>query len=263
MVYHPLTEEKSQVFRHETVHESSNVVNGRAGCTKNDWHKRIAMTPVRILMAVLLLAMAGAGAGVVIFTLTRPADDAAGAVRIVPVTIEGLRLSVPAGYFRSGVVPRGAMAERIDLVFEFPDMKPVASRSPVSGHQEQLHQRQVFMAIMRSDGVIDPAERPQELYGRFLEPDVWDNPGGLMMRRFAPDSPYSDEELFLAPPDGRRFSARCRKPVKAAEDIGEACLWRFRQAGADVQVRFTPDLLTQWEVLEGGVKRLLVAWAGR
>jgi hypothetical protein len=224
--------------------------------------ERVGMTPVRILMMVLLLALAGAAAGVVIFTLTQPADDRIGAARIVPVTIEGLRLSVPAAYFRSGIIPRGTSAERIDLIADFPEMNAGEKRGPAAD-QQKISQRQVFIAVMRSDGLIDPAERPQEIYGRFLEPDIWDNPGGLMMRRFAPDSPYGDEELFLAPPEGRRFSARCRKSLKAADDIGEACLWRLRQAGADVQVRFSPDLLTQWEALESGTLHLLSAWAGR
>ncbi len=220
------------------------------------------MTPVRILMAVLLLALTGAGAGIVLYSLTKPAEDGSGAARIVPVTIEGLRLSIPATYFRSRVLPRAAMTERVDLVADFPEMKSTESPLPTSLSQQMQAQKKVFLAIMRGDGVIDPAERPQDLYGRFLEPDVWENPGGLIMRRFSPDSPYGDEEVFMAPPDGRRFSARCRKQLKAAEDIGEVCLWRFRQSGADIQVRFSPDLLTQWEALEQGVKRLVAGWTG-
>jgi hypothetical protein len=111
--------------------------------------------------------------------------------------------------------------------------------------------------------VLDPSERPQELYGRFLEPDTWESPGGLLLRRFEAGSPYEDEELFIAPPDGRAFSARCRKPGKATEAIGDACLWRFRQSGADVQVRFTVDLLPQWETMATGVGKLLERWTAR
>jgi hypothetical protein len=116
----------------------------------------------------------------------------------------------------------------------------------------------VFIALLREDGAMDPSQRVTEIYGRFLEPDIWNNPGGLLLRRFTPESPYHDEELFISPPEGREFSARCRKPG-ASQLIGEMCVWRYRDAGVDVQVRFAPDLLPQWEALMSGVRRQVAA----
>ncbi|MGL4634840.1 MAG: hypothetical protein ACRCWF_02570 [Beijerinckiaceae bacterium] len=222
------------------------------------------MTPAKTLMAVLLLVLAGAGAGVALYSLMKEADENPVVAGVVPVTIENLRLSVPQTYFRSGILPRSVAVERIDLVAKFPAMAAAGIPTKASAGKLAPDQRQlVFLAIMRGDGVIDPAERPQDIYGRFLEPDVWDNPGGLIMRRFAADSPYGDEELFMSPPDGRRFAARCRKPGKTTEEIGETCLWRFRRSGADIQIRFSPDLLTQWEILEQGLAGLLKGWSSQ
>ncbi len=186
------------------------------------------------------------------------------AVEKVPVTINNLRLAVPMDFFRGGAPSRTGTSERIDLLAVFPEMSaagiPPATTTALTAQDPR---RLVFIAILRGDGVLDPSERPHELYGRFLEPDTWQNPGGLLLRRFEAGSPYEDEELFIAPPDGRVFAARCRKPGKSTESIGESCLWRFRQAGADVQVRFSVDLLPQWELMAMGVGRLLQAWAAK
>ncbi|MFM9974721.1 MAG: hypothetical protein ACKVON_09145, partial [Beijerinckiaceae bacterium] len=94
----------------------------------------------------------------------------------------------------------------------------------------------------------------------FLDPFTFENPGGLLMKRFVADSPYADEDLFIAPPDGRVFAARCRKPGKGANEDGEACIWRFRQSGADVQLRFSTALLPQWEDMALGIATLLKKW---
>ncbi len=122
----------------------------------------------------------------------------------------------------------------------------------------------VFLSIMPADDAMDPTQRIQDLYGRFFEADAWQNPGGLLMRRFQAGSPYEDEELYLAPPDGRAFAARCRKAGRAgdraAELVGETCLWRFRQNGADILVRFSPERLPNWETLASGVRGQLQRW---
>jgi hypothetical protein len=221
------------------------------------------MPPFKKLLVVVILALAGVGIGLGV-NGWRDGGLTGDATTPVPVTINALRLTVPAGFFRGGAPARSGTSERIDLVVQFPEMTaagiPPATTTALAAQDPR---RLVFVAILRGDGVLDPSERPQELYGRFLEPDTWQNPGGLLLRRFEAGSPYEDEELFMAPPDGRVFAARCRKPGKGTEGIGEACLWRFRQAGADVQVRFAVELLPQWEAMAMGLGRLLQTWAAR
>jgi hypothetical protein len=221
------------------------------------------MTTIRTILAIVTLAVLGVGIGLGINAF-RGSKSAPGAVELVPVTINNLRLTIPVDFFRGGAPPRTGTSERIDLVALFPEMHPAGiPPATTTALTAQDSRRLVFVAILRGDGVLDPSERPQELYGRFLEPDTWQNPGGLLLRRFEAGSPYEDEELFIAPPDGRVFAARCRKPGKGTESIGEACLWRFRQAGADVQVRFSVDILPQWEPMAMGVGRLLETWAAK
>jgi hypothetical protein len=200
------------------------------------------MSFLRIFILVLCLALLGAGAGVALFWWS--AQPSSSVREPIPVTIGNAAFLIPPAYVRAGALPRPGSQERVDLALTFPGLEPPAPSGPPAN---------VFIALLREDGVIDPGERVDQIYGLFLEPDIWQNPGGLLLRRFSAESPYADEELFISPPDGRTFTARCRKPPPAGQtragDIGESCLWRFRIGGADAQVRFPPQLLPQWEEL--------------
>jgi hypothetical protein len=219
------------------------------------------MTPARILIAIIALLLVGAGAGISLFGLLR--DPAARSLDVIPYSIDNLRLAVPLAYLRPGQPTRAGAVDRIDAIAAFPDMRAAGqSSTPEAAFQKRGDNRLVFVSVQKNDGAPDPADRPDQIYGRFLEPDTWDSPGGLVMRRFTANSPYADEELFLAP-DNRQFSARCRKKTQGAESIGETCIWRFRRSGADIQIRFSPDLLSEWEALAYGVDALLKSWSPR
>lgn len=211
------------------------------------------MSFLRIFLAVLGLAILGATVGFALFWWgskppTGPRAD-------IPVTIGNASFRLPPAYVRAGALPRAGSQERVDLALTFPGLEPPAPGRATAN---------LFVAILREDGVVDPSERVEQIYGRFMEPDIWQNPGGLLLRRFSAESPYADEELFISPPDGRRFTARCRKPPAPGQvrtgDIGEACLWRFRMAGADIQTRFSPDLLPQWEALAEELRTKIGGW---
>jgi hypothetical protein len=229
------------------------------------------MSPFKTLLLVITLILLALGSAIGLYSLLG-SDRGSGKLDIIPVTIEHLRLSIPRQFFRSGYSAPGSASERADLILLFPEM--IAAGQPPDKAADAPDPRLlVFASIQRNDGVIDPAERVQDLYGRFLESTTFDNPGGLLMKRFIADSPYADEELFIAPPDGRIFSARCRKPEKPASaqapksegtsQIGEACLWRFRQSGADIHIRFSPELLPHWEEMATGIGTRLKEWETR
>jgi hypothetical protein len=219
------------------------------------------MSPFKILLTVITLTLLGIGAAFSLYSLIGPKEDNR-KLDLIPVTIENLKLNIPRRYFRGGAPPAHGVSERIDLMMLYPDMEVMAAIS-VRVEDAPKTELLVFMSIQRNDGVIDPSERVQDLYGRFLESATFDSPGGLLMKRFNADSPYGDEELFIAPPDGRVFAARCRKPEKKDASIGETCLWRFRQNGADIQIRFSPALLPHWEEMALALANRLKEWEGR
>jgi hypothetical protein len=198
------------------------------------------------LFLFLLLALGGVAAG---YAAWRVLGSEVGASADVEVIIDGRKLVIPKGYLRrkdSGETWR----DSVDLVARFPTLDPPGGTPPVVGER-------LFISIQRVDTTLDPAERPAAIYGRFLEADIWRNPGGLLMRRFQPESPYADEDLYISPPEGRLFSARCRKGAATDTLMPEACLWRFREDGLDVQVRFPPELLVQWEEMSLRTRALL------
>jgi hypothetical protein len=207
---------------------------------------RRAMRTLLYLCLAALVALAGVAAGWAAWKAIGGPVATAETGR-TEVVVDGRPLSIPLAVVRGGSVPEG-YRDSVDLAVAWPSMQGL--RQPgVTGEP-------VFVSVLRMDGSIDPAERPVEIHGRFLQPDIWANPGGLMMRRFQPESPYADEELFLSPPDGRAFAARCRKAAKSPL-VPEACIWRFRDRGLDVQVRFAPALLVEWEEMALKVRDLV------
>ncbi len=209
---------------------------------------------LKLSCLVIVTAVCGIGAGLGAHALMLSQNPRAAPEPVV-ATIGGLPLVVPADIVRGSASSPG---NRLNLVMRYPGMTAVEARSRPDAASL------IFMAIMPADGAMDPSQRIQDLYGRFFEPDAWQNPGGLLMRRFQAGSPYEDEELYLAPPDGGAFSARCRKAGRAgdraAELVGETCLWRFRRAGADILVRFSPERLPDWEGVAAEVRGLLDRW---
>jgi hypothetical protein len=219
------------------------------------------MSPFKTLLIVITMTLLGIGAVIALYSLMGTSEDNR-KLDLIPVTIEELKLNIPRGYFRGGPPPTENRSERIDLIMLYPDME-ITAIAPTKVEDAPQPQLLIFASIQRNDGVIDPSNRVQDIYGRFLESATFDSPGGLLMKRFNADSPYNDEELFIAPPDGRVFAARCRKPEKTDKAIGETCLWRFRQSGADIQIRFSPALLPRWEDMALGLAKRLKEWQGR
>jgi hypothetical protein len=220
------------------------------------------MSPNKTLLSVFMMTVLGLGTIAALYSLIGTNEDSRN-LDLIPVTIDELKINIPRPYFRGGAPSSQRTSERVDIVMLYPEMTASAV-APTKLEDVPNPKLLVFMSIQRNDGIIDPSERVQDIYGRFLESATFESPGGLLMKRFNSDSPYGDEELFIAPPDGRVFAARCRKPeTNSASGIGETCLWRFRQSGADIQIRFSPALLPQWETMAVGIAKRLKEWEGK
>ena len=111
----------------------------------------------------------------------------------------------------------------------------------------------VFLTVSAKDEILDPAERPMQLYARFLQAETISGPGGLVARQFEKGSPYDLEQLYVAPPDGKDFFARCPN-VEGAAAPGDSCISMFRVDGLDVELRFAPELLENWDALNTGAR---------
>ena len=87
-------------------------------------------------------------------------------------------------------------------------------------------------------------------------PNEWSHPGGLIARSFTVGSPFEGEELYFVAPEGREFAARCSRPDQTRK-VPNSCLYDYRDGDLNIQLRFSADLLAEWEKLSAGARGLL------
>lgn len=210
------------------------------------------------VIACMGLAVVAAIATPVLLLRPRSGGTNQTAAEIGPVTI----VYQPA-YARFGPGRGGGRLDRLELAFTFPDLRAAGEAGAALPSDESVepgaHQL-VFLTLRKEDEAADPAERTGQIYSRFLESDVWQEEAGLVMRRFETGSPYQREELHFVPPEGRVFAARCMRPTQPPSDLPSTCLAALRLDGLDVDIRFSPTLLPQWEALTDGVRRLVTSF---
>ncbi len=112
----------------------------------------------------------------------------------------------------------------------------------------------VLVRIAPRDGAPAPSERTPLLHARFLSPVAVSAEGGLIRREFRGGTPFEGEILYLAPPDGRAFSARCM-PVRIGTPR-ETCLAEIRSGASDIRIRLAAEHLKDWQAVTRGLQRL-------
>jgi hypothetical protein len=154
----------------------------------------------------------------------------------------------------------GGRLESLDLAAYFPDFTPAGEAHDVSAKTDlsERYDKLVFIAIKPADSGLDPADRTAKLYARFLEPDQWSHPGGLVAAAFQAGSPFEGQELYFVAPAGRVFAAVCGRPDQERK-TPNACAYDFRLGDLDVELRFSAALLSEWERLSAGARGLIAA----
>ncbi|MGL4324907.1 MAG: hypothetical protein ACRCTD_12790, partial [Beijerinckiaceae bacterium] len=151
----------------------------------------------------------------------------------------------------------GGALERADLIIQWPDFQPaqLVVRDK-DGHPAAAQPAHHLLVNVRAMEGANPAKHATALYGRFLDGDTVSNTSGLIMRRFKTSSPYADEELFVSPPDGEEFTARCPRQ-DAVGNINGRCLAQFRVGQVDMTVNFDAALLSEWQQVRDGAVNLI------
>lgn len=112
----------------------------------------------------------------------------------------------------------------------------------------------VSLVFTTSDRSLAPSERVKMLYARFLSSEAAQAPGGLIRRQFRDATPYEGETLFLSPPEGRAFAARC--PTESNPKIQATCYAEIRHAGFDIQIQLARRDLALWDKLVARIREL-------
>jgi hypothetical protein len=166
-------------------------------------------------------------------------------------SLAGERLHFAASYLRSGETQD---PERIDLLVLAPDFTAAAAdpqRLPAAGEAGDKGRAEIFMTLTPAPKIEGraAAATPAERYGPYLAAEAQVADGGLLRRRFEDNSPYAGEDLYLAPPDGEEFYARCQRQKIPDDGLPNTCLAEFRIESILAQIRFDPAWLGQWPVL--------------
>jgi hypothetical protein len=177
----------------------------------------------------------------------------------VEADIGDAHFSYKEAYARDAATAAGGFANRLAFAVRFPDFAPLGSIDKTLSPRtlDERQRKAVFITISPADESIDPADRPALLYSRFFEGEASTGPGGLIMRKFERGSPYELEQLFIAPPNGRVFFARCSKQAPSGDAYMDMCLWIFRTKSLDAELRFAPALLEHWETLVEDAREFL------
>ncbi len=201
-----------------------------------------------MLLAALFIALAAAA---FYFGLGAGGE----APQSVEAMIGETRFSYPPAFARDEATAAGGYATRLAFVASFPDFAPLVADPGASPERSPSAKRdRVLITVTAKDDGMDPKERPKRLYARFLESEAEVGREGLVMRRFEQGSPYDLEQLHVAPPDGREFFARCPKSQTVETRAEDFCMFLFRDGAVDVELRFAPALLDQWETLNEGAR---------
>lgn len=205
---------------------------------------------MRILIFFLLLVFVAASAFGVANSRRSPPRAS------VEADIADVRFSFPAAYARDAATAGGGPVDRLAFAATFPDFAPLEPASAARAPRARIDgdEKIVFVTVSPPDEAIEPADRPSRLYARFLGANVWSGPRGLVMRRFERGTPYELEELYVAPPDGRAFFARCLTSRPVEKTLPQTCLSIFRTQSLDVELRFSPLLLQRWDALISGAR---------
>lgn len=212
-----------------------------------------------LLFGVGVLLVAAAGGTTALLLRSRAASH----TDRVEARVGATTIVYPPAYARFGPGRAGGALDRIEMAMTFPDLRAAGAAAAAlpSDEDAQPNARQlVFLTVRPENEAADPTERMEALYARFLQSDVWQEDDGLVMRRFEIGSPYEREELHFVPPEGRVFAARCMRPMQPPSDLPSTCLAAMRVGGLDLDIRFSPTLLSQWEGLSDGVRKLIASF---
>jgi hypothetical protein len=209
-----------------------------------------------IVLFALVIALGGLGWAAYVLL---PQSFSGAPARMVEVSVGPALLRLDPSYLRRPEDREGGRLGELVIAANFDSFRPAPPIGPLRPGMMQADPNLIVMTVRPSDPALDPADRTAKLYARFLESDTWSNPGGLVMRRFTKSSPYASEELYIAPPEGRQFAARCMRPVQPHDGLPDTCIAETRVQNLDVNIRFSPDLLVDWDKLLRGVQGLVLS----
>jgi hypothetical protein len=205
------------------------------------------------LFSLFIVAMAALAVGAMIYLLQPRWPEAAAPLDApaLPIMVAGVVFNVPPAAIRVPLQRRAGPQERIDLAYQWPELRPPASHAAAAPNR-------LFVTIETAQTTLPPAERLKTIYPRYIDVAAETDPTGLTVAPFADGTPYQGEDVVYDAAAPERFLVRCNR---ARGDLTLAmCLYERPVGAAALTFRFPRNWLTDWHAVETGIDRLISRW---
>jgi len=208
-----------------------------------------------VLLFVLMTFFSLAGVVLAIYFVPNPSllfsrpEIGAPSTSVVVVTLEDTEFTLPETIVAKIDKPILGNATRIDLRLPWPFDRQLLN--VVHALPADL-QNWVLVTLEPRQGRTGLEERMEPIYSVYLDPAEGAE-AGLVLRKFKPDSPYTDSELLVAP-SGEVI--RCDKKPSVLGPIICERLWPLSQ-GVMARVRFSRQRLAEWKDMDETAQILL------
>lgn len=208
-----------------------------------------------VLLFVLMTFFSLAGVVLAIYFVPNPSllfgrpEIGAPSTSVVVVTLEDTEFTLPETIVAKIDKPILGNATRIDLRLPWPFDRQLLN--VVHALPADL-QNWVLVTLEPRQGRTGLEERVEPIYSVYLDPAEGEE-AGLVLRKFKPDSPYTDSELLVAP-SGEVI--RCDKKPSVLGPIICERLWPLSQ-GVMARVRFSRQRLAEWKDMDETAQILL------
>ena len=172
----------------------------------------------------------------------------------LPMLIGNVPFNVPTKAIRVTLQKRTGPQERVDLNFIYPSLDVPEARPHVTVDaidESRPEIDRIFLSITAHHEALAPDERVRTIYPRYLDSNPARVTGGLSMRPFRDNTPYTSEDLVYS--SMPQIVARCTRDGATPG----MCLSERRIDGADLTFRFPRSWLTQWRDVTSAMDTLV------
>lgn len=176
---------------------------------------------------------------------------------LVPVTVHGLKLAVPANYLVYESSRQGGERSDLSMAALMPDFSGYSYAEQSQFNSNAADSQVVYLLLREEKLNFTEGERLKRIYMNYVaDPHGTDGPFGLTQYVFRDDSGYRAEDLFVGQTAKGAVVMRC---VRFSQDVASpSCLRDVQIAhGVALTYRFKRAHLSQWRDIAAGVDNLV------
>ena len=220
-------------------------------------------TPLRVLVITLVLSV-----GFVYYYFGPSVDDIQGNIPVASISevpielvVGGTTFIIPENFTQFPRARRGGIRENIALYARLPEYAPYSTALAPEFESGNAHSPIVHFQIESYRAPLDERQRINRSYmPKVIDPEGEEGPAGLTLYRFAPDSGYHSEDLFIGNDEqGGLVVLRCTKQMS---DLLFPYCRRDTKLTATVGLsyRFRRTRLEEWRSIDAGIHDLALSF---